>query len=397
MAKLKKQERLGLSLSRDILSSINNEAKFKIDGGKVFYNLKEDKNIGVPQWYVSTGSTSLNLAMTGHPDRGIPSGTIVEMFGLKQSGKSLVALTICREVQRMGGIAVYIDSEQRFFRAFAEAIGLDFSEESELFMYSDVPFLEKVLEAIKYINKKYYISQKKQDNKIPLVFIWDSLHASAPEDEYEEDNVELGGYKTQKARILSQEMQKINFSISRSGASLVILNQLRTNVGAMVGDKYTTTGGMTVEYYSSIRVYLKQKLAYQEVVKDGEIGRNMEAKIVKNSVHRPNLIAQFTVRYDSGIDDYPSFFEMLDKEKLLKKEKSSYVLEYPDPDTQEILELKFMRKTFKDKIIEAGLEDYVKSLVVNLMKFEYKRQDEDNKRKEYEELLKEQKALDDEQ
>lgn len=368
----KSQDRFALSLSRDMLSKINNEKKFKVTGGQFFYNLKDNQEIGVPQWYVSTGSTALDLAMSGKVEGGIPSGTIIELFGLKQSGKSLIGLTICREVQKAGGVAVYIDAEQRFFRAFANAIGVD--TETSTFMYSDIPFLESVLESIQYINREYRIAQlKNKDKKIPLVFIWDSLHASNPKDDYEEDDYGLGGYKTQKARLLSQHLHKINYEISKSGASLVILNQLRTNVGAMVGEKYVTTGGMTVEYYASLRLKLQ---SYKQFKESGEeLGRIMKATVVKNSVYRPNLTAEFIVRYDSGIDKLQEWYNILKSEKLISVNGSWSSFNFPDPNTGEPLDFKFYSKDFKEKMEEYGLEDFIKSKVVESMRFEYARQE----------------------
>ena len=384
MAKKKKPDRLALSMSRDIISNINKEKNFKIEGGDFFYNLKDNEEIGTPKWYVSTGSTSLDLAMTGKVEGGIPSGTMVEIFGLQQSGKSLLGLTICREAQRAGGMAAYIDSEQRFFKKFANALGVD--TDTSTFMYSDVPFLERVLEGILYVNKQYRIQQlKNKNNKIPLVFVWDSLHASNPIEDYEEDGVSLGGYKTQKARILSQYLDKINYAISKSGASLVILNQLRTNLklgpgGA--GEKYVTTGGMTVQYYSSIRIKLRSTNVYKE--SDEELGRVMKAKVVKNSVYRPNLESSFTVMYDSGINDYLGWYDVLKANKLISISGAWSKLKIPTSldNWQNLEEISFYKKDFEDTIVKHQAEDFIKSKVVELMTFEYKNQIKELQEKE---------------
>lgn len=371
----KKQERKSFSLARDIMSSINNSKQYKSEYGKFFTNLKDKEGSNMPSWYVSTGSTSLDLAMTGNPEGGIPSGTIIELFGLKQSGKSLLALTIAREVQRKGGLVVYFDSEQRFYDKFAYAIGIN---QDESFVKSDVPFLEKVLGSIEDINKNYLKSKKGKEIDIPLVFIIDSLHATNPEKEYNTSEYNLGGYHTGKSQLLSQHLHKINYFISKSGASLVILNQMRTNVGAMVGEKYTTTGGMTPEYYSSIRVRLKSKTAYKE--SGEEVGRNIEAKVVKNSMYRPNLVSEFTIKYESGIDEYLDWYSALEKAKLITKSGAYSKMKLPDPKTGEMVEMSFYKKDFKSKIKELGLEDYIKNKVVDLIDFKYKHEYEEEEK-----------------
>lgn len=374
MGKNKKQERKSFSLAREIMSNINNSKQYKSEYGKFFTNLKEGGS-NMPSWYVSTGSTNLDLAMTGNPEGGIPSGTIVEIFGLKQSGKSLLALTIAREVQRKGGLVVYFDCEQRFYDKFAYAIGIS---EDESFVKSDIPFLEKVLGSIEKINRDYLKSKKGKEVDVPLVFIIDSLHAANPEQEYNNSDYDLGGYHTSKARILSQHLHKINYFISKSGASLIILNQMRTNVGAMVGDKYTTTGGMTPEYYSSIRVKLKSTTAYKE--SGEEVGRNVQAKIVKNSMYRPNLVADFTIKYDSGVDNYLGWYSALEKAGLIKKSGAYSKMDLPDPKTGELIDVSFYKKDFPSKIKELGLEDYIKNKVVDLIDFKYKHEIEEEEK-----------------
>ncbi len=51
--------------------------------------------------------------------------------GLEQSGKSLLSAHLLAETQKLGGIAVLIDTENAVSREFLEAIGVDVSLLSE--------------------------------------------------------------------------------------------------------------------------------------------------------------------------------------------------------------------------------------------------------------------------
>lgn len=370
MSKSKKDDsfRQSFDMAREIIKKVNAQNK---KSGTILYDLgaKGNEKIGLPKWYISTGDTSLDMAMTNTPEGGVPGGYIIEMFGLKQSGKTLLSLTIAREVQDAGGFVVYFDTEQRMYRPFAKAIGVDMNER---FIYSDSNNLEEILYTISNINKEYHQANKKNKDSKPLIFIVDSLHGAITKEESDSDDFDLGGYHTHKARILSQHIPKLNYQISKSGACLIILNQLRTNIGATMGEKYVTTGGMTPQYYASLRLYLKSKTKYKE--SGEEVGRHVTATVVKNSLNRPNLEANFIIRYDSGINKYLSWYDVLEKSKVIKKSGAWNTIDLPD-ENGEIVEHKFYKKDFPD-IVKSNphVVGYLKEKVVESLKFEYNNQ-----------------------
>ena len=70
---------------------------------------------------VPTGSLSLDLALGVG---GVPKGRIVEIYGPESSGKTTVALHMVAEVQKLGGIAGFIDAEHALDPAYAKNIGV---------------------------------------------------------------------------------------------------------------------------------------------------------------------------------------------------------------------------------------------------------------------------------
>ena len=118
-----------IDTNRDELTGIlaaSLNKKFSKTHHRVAYFLdgSEDSPTDVPDW-VSTGSTVLDLAISNRPNGGFPVSKIVEITGLEQSGKSLLASHIIANTQKKDGIAVYIDTESSLNAQFLEAIGVD--------------------------------------------------------------------------------------------------------------------------------------------------------------------------------------------------------------------------------------------------------------------------------
>ena len=89
-----------------LIKSLNRDYKTK-----VAYNLAEDESPTQVKRWISTGSKMLDYICANQANGGFPEGRIVEMFGPPSIGKSHIATQIARSTQSMGGIVVYIDTE----------------------------------------------------------------------------------------------------------------------------------------------------------------------------------------------------------------------------------------------------------------------------------------------
>ena len=74
---------------------------------------------------IPTGSISLDLALGVG---GIPRGRVVEVYGPESSGKTTLALHLVSEVQKMGGIAAYVDAEHALDPEYAKKIGVKIND-----------------------------------------------------------------------------------------------------------------------------------------------------------------------------------------------------------------------------------------------------------------------------
>ena len=121
----------------DLIKSLNKEA-----GSRVAYNLSLDESPTHVKRWISTGSKQLDYIVSNRRDGGFPEGRIVEIFGPPSIGKSHIAIQVARSTQQMGGIVVYIDTENATSVENLALLGVDITKR---FVYVDTHCTEEVL------------------------------------------------------------------------------------------------------------------------------------------------------------------------------------------------------------------------------------------------------------
>ena len=247
---------------------------------------------------IPTGSLSLDIALG---IGGVPKGRIIEIYGPESSGKTTICLHVIAQAQKNGGICGFVDVEHALDPVYAAKIGVDVDS-----LYVSQPDTgEQALEITEALVRSGAMD----------VVVVDSVAALVPRAEIEG---EMGdSHMGLQARLMSQALRKLTGAIKSTSTCMIFTNQLRQKIGVMFGNPETTTGGMALKFYASVRLDIRRI----ESIKQGDqvVGSRTKVTVKKNKVASPFKVAEFDIMFNEGISTVGDLIDLGVEYDILSK------------------------------------------------------------------------------
>lgn len=251
------------------------EGLIELYGEKAVFKLGDAPNLNL-EWQ-STGIPQIDAIMGG----GFPRGRIVELFGPEGSGKTTLALCACAKAQGEGSVG-YIDMEHAINPQWATKLGVNIND----LVFAQPTYGEEALDIIEKLIETEQFS----------MIVLDSVAALVPKVELEGEAGEA--HVGLQSRLMSQFMRRLTAKIANSKTCLVMINQIRMKIGTY-GNPETTSGGMALKYYASIRINLRKKKNIEE--KGVPVAVVTKAVCLKNKVSDPFRETEFEIHFDGKV------------------------------------------------------------------------------------------------
>ncbi len=252
---------------------------------------------------LSTGIIGLDWALG---IGGLPLGRVIELYGQQAVGKSTIALSTIAEAQKKGLQCVYVDAEHALNIEFAKMLGVD---PEKLIVSQPNAGGEEALNIVEMLVAS---------GDVRLIVI-DSVAALVPKAELDGEmaDQQMG----LQARLISKALRKLTAIMNKNKCTIIFINQLRKTINAY-GPSEVTTGGMSLQFYSTIRLEAKKG----EILKQGEniIGHEIKVKVTKNKVAPPYKTCNFELNYTKGISSEGMLLDVAVDKGIIKKAGSWY-------------------------------------------------------------------------
>lgn len=283
--------------------------------------------------WLSTGSTLLNMALSGNPDGGFTKGRYFWLAGDSSSGKTFLTLTSFAEACRNPNWDEYdlvfdnvedgalMDIERYFGRKLASRLKpprVD-SDGSPLYSRTGEEF---------YFNLDTRLSLVEAGKLPPFLMLLDSMDALSTiyegkkfdekKKEYEGGPKAKGDYGDGKAKMNSTYLRTVVARLRDTKSTLLIISQTRDNIdGGMFDPDSITSGGRALKFYAAAQLWSScgSKITKEINSQTRQLGINSRVAVKKNRLSGKEWSVEIPIYHSFGIDDIGSCVDYVLKEK----------------------------------------------------------------------------------
>lgn len=284
--------------------------------------------------FVSTGCAVLDCALGG----GLALGRTANVVGDKSTAKTGTATEVMINFYKKypNGAIAYRETEAAWDDAYAEAMGLPIAD-------IDFGDPEKPIITVEDFYKDFdAFCDKQRKAGQPGCYVLDSFDALSDEAEMGRE-IDKASFGAAKAKKMSEMFRKITRKQEQANVLLLIVSQVRDNIGALFGEKHKRSGGKALDFYASQVFWLAHIKILKRTINKVErpYGIELKAKIKKNKVGMPFREADFSFEFGFGINDllasvdWLNEVDRLDAFDLKKGEYKEYRTDIYKMDTEE--------------------------------------------------------------
>ncbi len=253
---------------------------------------------------ITSGCFMLDCVIGG----GWPLGRMSNIVGDKSSGKSLLAIEACANfnLKYPNGKIVYFETEAAFDEDYAQALGMPIDK------------IEFASETVKDFTVEAWFEHLEATlaelvkTQQPCLYIVDSLDALSDRAEKDRE-IDKGTFGANKPKLIGQLFRRTVKEMERSKIHLMIISQIRDNIGVSFGETKSRTGGRAMDFYASQIVWLAQLKRLDRTIKKQKrvYGIQIRAQCKKNKVGLPFRECEFPILFGYGVDEIESMLAWL--------------------------------------------------------------------------------------
>jgi recombination protein RecA len=278
---------------------------------KDVYEKKEGSLVFIP-----SGSTTLDCVLGG----GWPLRRISNIIGDHSTGKTGLAVEAMINFKKKfsKGHVAYQEVESAFDVEYADKLGLDMN---------DVDFIEDIETVDGTMKSVYKFLARVEGSNQPGLYVIDTVDAIHDQQKKE---LEEGYDKAKRAGLVNSMITQFAGDFKRANANLMIVSQVRQNIGVMFGPKFRRAGGKAMDFYASQCLWLSEMGEIKKTIDKVErvIGIKIRAKLRKCKVGKPRRVCEFPIIFDYGVDDVTANVEWLKSVKKLNEFIDNYAEGY---------------------------------------------------------------------